>query len=415
MLLVYQKSCLLEETILHKESVFVTPMEKDDISDKAVSRLEGTTITLNDGDSSSLMASAPRAATAKPKLEKTSPFFWWNENNMKMLWQIEDFPEMPPMELFQEEKITEKPKQERDEKFQEITAKVKALVRDMHGNDIEGQLRACDKVLFLVALSFVTLNKIVEQKSKDFTVKIGNRNERVWPRWVRRAKHLQKELFVLRVQIKVARDLKAEILARNKEMPHMECALCGTTFVNRVSSFSRYTFCKECRCYVCSKCDCKQYHLDFQKQLWVCIEQDERDEETRKKTQKTSKNRKRKERRKRRKKATKLRADEIAKIVSPQQNINNGNQHTVQTQSKSSSENRDDSTDCCKDVKQERRDEANDTCVDFVQYLQATGSIVAVADLMDKLESRGIDLDKGCIQSHEVLELLKRQKAIYLS
>eukprot|EP00586_Coscinodiscus_wailesii_P011370 CAMPEP_0172504466 /NCGR_PEP_ID=MMETSP1066-20121228/178970_1 /TAXON_ID=671091 /ORGANISM="Coscinodiscus wailesii, Strain CCMP2513" /LENGTH=878 /DNA_ID=CAMNT_0013280661 /DNA_START=527 /DNA_END=3163 /DNA_ORIENTATION=- len=76
----------------------------------------------------------------------------------------------------------------------------------------------------------------------------------------------------------------------------VSCALCRQSFSRHRSSEAR--FCKECKCHVCSKCDCEVYHLSYQEELWAANE-----EKTQAKTKaKKSKKQKKKEKRKQAKK-----------------------------------------------------------------------------------------------------------------
>merc|ERR1711966_474252 len=70
----------------------------------------------------------------------------------------------------------------------------------------------------------------------------------------------------------------------------VSCALCK-------ESFSRHRpadafFCNECKCHVCSNCDCKVYHLSYQEDLWA---EEEGKNEATKKAKKSKKKAKAKE------------------------------------------------------------------------------------------------------------------------
>lgn len=72
-------------------------------------------------------------------------------------------------------------------------------------------------------------------------------------------------------------------------------ALCKKTFSKHRTSDA--TFCVKCKCYVCSACDCKMYHLSYQEELWAVNEE----ETEAKKSAKKSKKQKKKEKQKQKK------------------------------------------------------------------------------------------------------------------
>ncbi|KAL7468313.1 hypothetical protein ACHAXS_008531 [Conticribra weissflogii] len=79
------------------------------------------------------------------------------------------------------------------------------------------------------------------------------------------------------------------------ESHFVSCALCH-------GSFSRYRihdarFCNECKCHVCSQCDCRVYHLSYQEELWA----EDEDKAEAKKNAKKSKKQKKKEKEKQKK------------------------------------------------------------------------------------------------------------------
>jgi len=196
----------------------------------------------------------------------------------------------------------------------------------------------------------------------------------------------------------------------------VSCALCKKSFSkHRIADAS---FCEECKCHVCSNCNCKIYHLDYQEELWAATE-----EKTKaKKNAKKSKNKKKKERLKEKKakqqqddSATTTSAPKDKKDEQQQQqsadnssnkeaskkdsnngddNSNNKNQPDDEKQlSPSTSQNMD--TDEVEDETNEDDDDAPQNQVDLVLYLQQTGSIIALSKLMDALEYGGDDYDDG--------------------
>jgi importin subunit alpha-6/7 len=75
----------------------------------------------------------------------------------------------------------------------------------------------------------------------------------------------------------------------------VSCALCKKSFSKHRTSDA--SFCEECKCYVCSGCNCQIYHLSYQEELWA-----ESEEKTEKKKEaKKSKNKKKKEKLKQKK------------------------------------------------------------------------------------------------------------------
>ena len=72
----------------------------------------------------------------------------------------------------------------------------------------------------------------------------------------------------------------------------VSCALCHESFSKHRTADA--TFCDECKCYVCSNCDCKQYHLSYQEELWAATEE----KTEAKKNAKKSKNKKKKQKQK---------------------------------------------------------------------------------------------------------------------
>ena len=75
----------------------------------------------------------------------------------------------------------------------------------------------------------------------------------------------------------------------------VSCALCNESFSKHRTTDA--TFCEECKCYVCSKCDCKVYHLSYQEELWAATEE----KTEAKKSAKKSKNKKQKKKQKQKK------------------------------------------------------------------------------------------------------------------
>ena len=197
----------------------------------------------------------------------------------------------------------------------------------------------------------------------------------------------------------------------------VSCALCKKSFSkHRISDAS---FCEECKCHVCCNCNCKIYHLDYQEELWAASEE----KTEAKKNAKKSKNKKKKEKLKQ-KKAQKEELPEdkppkpqVTIIVPPPKDdkpsllsnskAGNGgkNSRGSVTSAASDQSKKDDKQDKKKDDNkgstsptpsfddEEDEDDAQNQ-IDFVLYLQQTGSIIALAKLMDALEYGGEDYDE---------------------
>jgi hypothetical protein len=200
---------------------------------------------------------------------------------------------------------------------------------------------------------------------------------------------------------------------------------------------SHSTFCDECKCYVCFTCNCQSYHLANQEELWATVEETIEQQKVAKK----SKNKKRKDRVKQIKKDKKV--DPVAQVanasgvaraqdfVAPVA----GASGVAGAQSTKSAARRDKTSTStstspsptmmkgadppkAKELKEshqvlepgtgESRDETPELggagidedrqgtppTFDFVRYLETTGSVVALSELMDELEVLGIDFDK---------------------
>lgn len=89
----------------------------------------------------------------------------------------------------------------------------------------------------------------------------------------------------------------------------VSCALCHQSFSRHRPADAR--FCNECKCHVCSNCDCTVYHLSYQEELWAA----EGEKNEAKKNAKKSKKQKKKEKRKEKK----ARQQEQAKMAAEQQ------------------------------------------------------------------------------------------------
>lgn len=204
----------------------------------------------------------------------------------------------------------------------------------------------------------------------------------------------------------------------------VSCALCNNSYSKHRTSDA--TFCDECKCYVCFNCNCQVYHLSYQEELWAESEQ----KTEQKKSSKKNKNKKKKEKAKQKKAKSDSGPVTFAKGV--KEGNDNGasikdsvnDQSRMSTASTASEGSKEGSAPVGSDpVKavapkdsEAGGDEDEDTdrrnqqpAVDFVLYLQQTGSIIALAKLMDALEY-GDDFDEGLDDSE--LQLIREQQML---
>ena len=109
----------------------------------------------------------------------------------------------------------------------------------------------------------------------------------------------------------------------------VSCALCRQSFSRHRPADAR--FCNECKCHVCSNCDCQVYHLSYQEELWAA----EGEKDDGKKKAKKSKKQKKKAKMKEKKKNKATEDEEKAKQAEkemPQETI--GGQHTEEKKPK---------------------------------------------------------------------------------
>merc|ERR1712038_157223 len=76
----------------------------------------------------------------------------------------------------------------------------------------------------------------------------------------------------------------------------VSCALCNQPYSKHRVSDAK--FCNECKCYVCSHCNCEVYHLSYQEELWAASEEKVVASKQAKKSKKQKKKEKRKEKNK---------------------------------------------------------------------------------------------------------------------
>lgn len=204
----------------------------------------------------------------------------------------------------------------------------------------------------------------------------------------------------------------------------VSCALCRESFSRHRPADAH--FCNECKCHVCSNCDCKVYHLSYQEELWAT------EEGKNEATKKAKKNKKAKKKAKAKEKKAKADAEEKLaqeQEQKKQQKGRKGQRDGSTTRSRSStiaSSNAESGSggkspaDVPPVIGKQARgkvgkksaesaangsgtDEDDDDTlplsspnedgngnkgpdVDFVLYLEQTGSIIALAKLMDALD-----------------------------
>jgi len=183
----------------------------------------------------------------------------------------------------------------------------------------------------------------------------------------------------------------------------VSCALCKRSYSKHRPEDA--AFCPECKCHVCSQCNCQVYHLQYQEELWAATEE----KSEAKKNAKKSKNKKKKAKLKEKKKQQDL-AAAAAEATEVQQSKQPPKVHAEplavpadpgaaaadrgpvveqqQQQPKHDDNNKDD----------EEQDQ-----VDLVLYLQQTGSMIALAKLMDALDLGGAldDYERKMIQEQQ--------------
>jgi len=190
----------------------------------------------------------------------------------------------------------------------------------------------------------------------------------------------------------------------------VSCALCKKSFSKHRESDA--SFCEECKCYVCSNCNCKIYHLDYQEELWADEEKTEQ-----KKSSKRNKNKKKKEKAKQKKAkqemnlATTSNSEPICKVINESAG-KEGKSADANRNTEDEAKNSGSYGDISNEGQNEKQNQQPP--IDFVLYLQQTGSIIALAKLMDALEY-GEDLDEGLddteLQLIREQQILKQQQA----
>ena len=203
----------------------------------------------------------------------------------------------------------------------------------------------------------------------------------------------------------------------------VSCALCKKSYSKHRTSDA--TFCDECKCYVCSGCNCQIYHLSYQEELWAASEE----KTEKKKEAKKSKNKKKKEKLKQKKakkpepveksrgltkKAIEASESESLDVVSPSAPISQKDRMVAPGKSNAKTQQQKGTPEAAEGMPESSSNEHNQQpSVDFVLYLQQTGSIIALAKLMDALEKEG-DFDDN-IDNSELLRLKQQSASAYTS
>ncbi|GKY92548.1 hypothetical protein MPSEU_000225100 [Mayamaea pseudoterrestris] len=184
----------------------------------------------------------------------------------------------------------------------------------------------------------------------------------------------------------------------------VSCALCKMSFSKHRTSDA--SFCEECKCHVCSHCNCNIYHLDYQEELWAATEEENQAKQNAKKSKNKKKKAKLKE-----KKAKQQEEEEPTVQFDKNVKQSNcdagedskdekGSRSRTSIVSEASENDKKDELESSKannvamnDENSENHEDVQNQ-IDFVLYLEQTGSIIALAKLMDALEYGGDDFDE---------------------
>lgn len=176
------------------------------------------------------------------------------------------------------------------------------------------------------------------------------------------------------------------------------CALCETYYSARLLQTE---WCSECKCHVCHNCNCNVYHLSYQEELWA----EDEDKQEAKKNAKKSKKAKKKEKEKAKKEKKRLETQQQAaskpgnkktamspKSIKTKDHDGQSGSNSNGSAGKATSSSRcsiDDDTECYgmdgDAVQDEIEVGTGQPPIDLVSYLQQTGSIIALAKLLDSL------------------------------
>ena len=154
----------------------------------------------------------------------------------------------------------------------------------------------------------------------------------------------------------------------------VSCALCNKPYSKHRLSDAK--FCEECKCHVCLNCNCEIYHLSYQEELWAASEEKVTASKQAKKSKKQKKREKRKEKNKTKVQEGKPSSDSEKtkgkKDQASDDDVDDDNRMHTGIDAGDNTMNQN-SVDADK----------SQPPIDFSLYLQQTGSIIALARLMD--------------------------------
>jgi importin subunit alpha-1 len=150
----------------------------------------------------------------------------------------------------------------------------------------------------------------------------------------------------------------------------VSCALCNKPYSKHRTSDAK--FCEECKCHVCCHCNCEVYHLSYQEELWAATEEKVTASKQAKKSKKQKKREKRKEKNK-----TKV---QVSKPSSDSDKAK-GKKYQISDEDEDVADNANDADNTTDQNSTET--EKSQPPIDFSLYLQQTGSIIALARVMD--------------------------------
>ncbi|KAL7527782.1 hypothetical protein ACHAXR_002124, partial [Thalassiosira sp. AJA248-18] len=244
------------------------------------------------------------------------------------------------------------------------------------------------------------------------------------------------------------------------ERHFVSCALCHNNYSRCRLRDSH--FCNECKCHVCSKCDCRVYHLSYQEELWAEDEEKAEESKKNKKSKKAKKKQKAREKAAEKKKlesqqaaqaqqqkskaapkkndaaaaassqekeprsnAIKSKDDASSDKAESVENVKKAKSATRKSTSSSPSRGsiESDAVDSQLGAGADNNGDANNNGgsetnssngqppIDLVLYLQQTGSIIALAKLMDSLYDSEYEdednVDKGEQQQLQAIDLVQ--------
>ena len=226
----------------------------------------------------------------------------------------------------------------------------------------------------------------------------------------------------------------------------VSCALCKQSFSRHRAGDVK--FCTECKCHVCCRCNCEVYHLTYQEELWAATEEQNEASKQAKKSKKQKKKEKKKEKKGKQQDGDKVEGsnqvhvstldidDKVQRNLKARSGPEQSRSSTVSSSSESGSvgalrsgsnrktranittvapipstnnsksvglsssdplaakkiDERQQDTHITIESRKDVDQDQSQAPVDFVLYLQQTGSIIALARLMDALDCRDISM-----------------------